>query len=136
MCAHRNTHTHHAHTAKRYDPTVTRAQAMQMALRLLRDSIGEESFLMGCSCPVGAAVFICMYLCVCLYIHIYMYIYTCIFIYIHICIYMYIYMYIYIYIQICMYVCVHMHDMYSCMKSFASSAPPQSMCASTRCECT
>jgi len=42
--------------ALRHDPTVTRAQAMQMALRTIREACGERAFFMGCSCPIGSAV--------------------------------------------------------------------------------
>ena len=42
--------------AKRHNPRVTRAQAMQLAMRTLREAVGEEGFLMACSCPLGSAV--------------------------------------------------------------------------------
>ncbi len=96
------THTYiHFFAAKRYDPTVTRAQAMQIALKLLRDALGDESFLMGCSCPVGAAVCmyvcmlwdvikrngwnvtaVCMYacFCVCMYVCMYLCVYVCVYV--------------------------------------------------------
>jgi len=40
----------------RYDPGVTRAQAMHTALRIMREAAGEGVFLMGCSVPIGAAI--------------------------------------------------------------------------------
>lgn len=40
---------------RRYDPTATRAQAMHMALAAVREGAGN-AFVMGCSCPLGAAV--------------------------------------------------------------------------------
>jgi len=42
--------------AQRHDPTRTRAQALQLALRTLREGAGEDVFILGCSCPLGAAV--------------------------------------------------------------------------------
>ena len=43
-------------TARRHDATQTRAQAFQMALATLREGAGHDAFILGCSCPVGAAV--------------------------------------------------------------------------------
>ena len=45
-----------AAAAERHDPTRTRAQALQLALRTLREGAGEDCFILGCSCPLGAAV--------------------------------------------------------------------------------
>ncbi|MCC7358670.1 MAG: alpha-galactosidase [Anaerolineales bacterium] len=42
--------------AQRYDPTLTRAQAMRLALTDLREAAGEGTFLLGCGCPLGSAV--------------------------------------------------------------------------------
>ncbi|MCC6190470.1 MAG: alpha-galactosidase [Anaerolineales bacterium] len=42
--------------AKRYDPTLTRAQAMCLALADIRAAAGPETFLLGCGCPLGPAV--------------------------------------------------------------------------------
>jgi alpha-galactosidase len=41
---------------RRYDPTLTRAQAMRLALADLRAAAGDETFLLGCGCPLGPAV--------------------------------------------------------------------------------
>ncbi|KAK3261905.1 hypothetical protein CYMTET_29214, partial [Cymbomonas tetramitiformis] len=40
----------------RHDPRVTRAQAMQLALRIIREAAGSGVFILGCSCPLGSAV--------------------------------------------------------------------------------
>jgi alpha-galactosidase len=42
--------------AKRYDPTLTRAQAMRLALSDIRSAAGPDTFLLGCGCPLGSAV--------------------------------------------------------------------------------
>jgi len=42
--------------ARRYDPTLTRAQAMRLALKDIREAAGPETFLLGCGCPLGSAV--------------------------------------------------------------------------------
>lgn len=42
--------------AKRYDPTLTRAQAMRLALGDIRAAAGPDTFLLGCGCPLGSAV--------------------------------------------------------------------------------
>jgi alpha-galactosidase len=42
--------------ARRYDPSLTRAQAMRLALQDIRDAAGPETFLLGCGCPLGPAV--------------------------------------------------------------------------------
>lgn len=41
---------------KRFDPTRTRAQALTLGLKLIREAAGEETFLLGCGCPLGTAV--------------------------------------------------------------------------------
>ncbi len=41
---------------RRYDPTLTRAQAMRLALKDMRDAAGPETFLLGCGCPLGPAI--------------------------------------------------------------------------------
>jgi alpha-galactosidase len=38
------------------DPTQTRAQVLRVALQAVRDAAGEETFLLGCGCPLGPAV--------------------------------------------------------------------------------
>lgn len=40
----------------RYDPGLTRAQALYQALRLIRDTAGESAYLVGCGCPLGAGI--------------------------------------------------------------------------------
>lgn len=42
--------------AKRHDRTLTRAQAMRLALDDIREAAGPDTFLLGCGCPLGAAV--------------------------------------------------------------------------------
>jgi len=42
--------------ARRYDPTLTRAQAMRLALKDIRAAAGPDTFLLGCGCPLGSAV--------------------------------------------------------------------------------
>lgn len=42
--------------AKRYDPTLTRAQAMRLALTDIREAAGPDVFLLGCGCPLGSAI--------------------------------------------------------------------------------
>ncbi|MBI5712876.1 MAG: alpha-galactosidase [Chloroflexi bacterium] len=41
---------------KRYDSTVTRAQALRKGLEIIREAAGEKTFLLGCGCPLGTAV--------------------------------------------------------------------------------
>jgi len=41
---------------QRHDLTKTRAQALQVALATLRQGAGEQTFILGCSCPLGAAI--------------------------------------------------------------------------------
>ncbi len=41
---------------KRYDSTVTRAQALRRGLEIIREAAGEKTFLLGCGCPLGTAV--------------------------------------------------------------------------------
>jgi alpha-galactosidase len=38
------------------DPTKTRAQVRRLGLEALRQAAGEETFLLGCGCPLGSAV--------------------------------------------------------------------------------
>lgn len=40
----------------RYDPSVTRAQALRRGLDAIREGAGNEAFLLGCGCPLGPAV--------------------------------------------------------------------------------
>lgn len=40
----------------RYDPGLTRAQSLYRALKLIRDEVGEEVFLVGCGCPLGSGI--------------------------------------------------------------------------------
>lgn len=42
--------------ARRYDPTLTRAQVMRLALTDIRQAAGPEVFLLGCGCPLGSAI--------------------------------------------------------------------------------
>jgi hypothetical protein len=41
---------------RRYDPRITRAQALRRGLAIIRDAIGEDAFLLGCGTPLGPAV--------------------------------------------------------------------------------
>ncbi len=41
---------------RRRDPTRTRAQALRIGLEALREAAGEETFLLGCGCPLGPAI--------------------------------------------------------------------------------
>jgi alpha-galactosidase len=41
---------------RRYDPTVTRAQALSNAFEVIRTAAGEDTTLAGCGCPLGAGV--------------------------------------------------------------------------------
>lgn len=41
---------------RRYDPTVTRAQAMRLGLELIREAAGGATFILGCGCPLGSAI--------------------------------------------------------------------------------
>jgi len=43
-------------TNNRFDPTKTRAEAMEMAMKAMRDGAGEGTFLLGCGCPLGSAI--------------------------------------------------------------------------------
>jgi alpha-galactosidase len=40
----------------RHDSQVTRAQSLRRGLRLIRDAIGDDAFLLGCGAPLGPAV--------------------------------------------------------------------------------
>lgn len=42
--------------ARRFDPSLTRAQAMRLALSDIRAAAGPDTFLLGCGCPLGSAV--------------------------------------------------------------------------------
>jgi alpha-galactosidase len=41
---------------RRYDPSLTRAQALRRGLQALRRGLGEQTFLLGCGCPYGPAL--------------------------------------------------------------------------------
>jgi alpha-galactosidase len=41
---------------RRHDPQVTRAQALRRGLKLIRDAVGDDAFLLGCGAPLGPAV--------------------------------------------------------------------------------
>ena len=41
---------------RRYDPTLTRAQAFRRALEEIRAVAGDDVFLLGCGCPLGPAI--------------------------------------------------------------------------------
>jgi alpha-galactosidase len=41
---------------QRYDSSMTRAQAMRLALADIREAAGDETILLGCGCPLGPAV--------------------------------------------------------------------------------
>ncbi len=41
---------------RRYDPKATRAQALRRGLQAIREAAGEETFLLGCGCPLGPAI--------------------------------------------------------------------------------
>ena len=43
-------------TGGRLDPTKTNAQVLHNGLELIRRAAGEETFLLGCGCPVGSGV--------------------------------------------------------------------------------
>lgn len=40
----------------RFDPSVTRAQALRLGLDAIRHGAGDDAFLLGCGCPLGPAV--------------------------------------------------------------------------------
>ncbi len=42
--------------ARRHDPSVTRAQALRKGLELVRQTAGDETFLLGCGCPLGPGI--------------------------------------------------------------------------------
>jgi alpha-galactosidase len=42
--------------AQRYDASLTRAQAMRLALEDIRAAAGPDTFLLGCGCPLGPAI--------------------------------------------------------------------------------
>jgi len=41
---------------RRHDARLTRAQAMRLALADIREAAGDDTFLLGCGCPLGSAV--------------------------------------------------------------------------------
>ena len=41
---------------RRYDPHLTRAQALRQALEDIRQAAGDETFMLGCGCPLGSAI--------------------------------------------------------------------------------
>jgi alpha-galactosidase len=41
---------------RRHDPTRTRAQALRRGLELIRETAGDDVFLLGCGCPLGPAI--------------------------------------------------------------------------------
>ncbi len=41
---------------RRYDPSTTRAQALRRGLELIRQTAGDETFLLGCGCPLGPGI--------------------------------------------------------------------------------
>lgn len=45
-----------AHAAEAWDPQVGRAARLRRGLAAIRAGVGEEAFLLGCGCPLGAAV--------------------------------------------------------------------------------
>jgi alpha-galactosidase len=40
---------------RRYDPSMSRAQALRVGLEIIRETVGEK-FILGCGCPLGPAV--------------------------------------------------------------------------------
>jgi alpha-galactosidase len=42
--------------ARLSDPTVTRAQALRRSLEQIRAAAGEDTFLLGCGCPLGSGI--------------------------------------------------------------------------------
>lgn len=40
----------------KYDPSMSRAEAMHLGLRTIRAAAGCETFIIGCGCPIGSAV--------------------------------------------------------------------------------
>lgn len=45
-----------ANVGRFHDPTRTRAQVLRNALEAVRFAAGEDTFILGCSCPLGSAV--------------------------------------------------------------------------------
>ena len=45
-----------AHPGARRDPTLTRAQVLRRGLELIRETAGDDVFLLGCGCPLGPAI--------------------------------------------------------------------------------
>jgi alpha-galactosidase len=40
----------------KFDPSMSRAEAMYLGLRTIRSAAGKETFIIGCGCPIGSAV--------------------------------------------------------------------------------
>lgn len=40
----------------KYDPTMSRAEAMYLGLRTIRAAAGDDTFIIGCGCPIGSAL--------------------------------------------------------------------------------
>ena len=40
----------------KYDPSMSRAEAMHLGLRTIRAAAGNDTFIIGCGCPMGSAV--------------------------------------------------------------------------------
>ena len=40
----------------KYDLSMTRAQAMHLAMRTIRQAAGPDVFLIGCGCPIGVGI--------------------------------------------------------------------------------
>ena len=40
----------------KYDPSMSRAEAMYLGLRTIRAAAGRDTFIIGCGCPIGSAV--------------------------------------------------------------------------------
>jgi len=39
-----------------YDPDITRAQAVRLGMKAIRDAVGEDAFLLACAAPIGPCV--------------------------------------------------------------------------------
>jgi len=44
---------------QRYDPTSTRAEALYRGLRTIRETVGDDVFILGCGCPLFPAIGLC-----------------------------------------------------------------------------
>ena len=40
----------------KYDVTMSRAEAMHLGLRTIRAAAGNDTFIIGCGCPIGSAI--------------------------------------------------------------------------------